>query len=192
VIRPVKSSVLALAATAALVALPAQAEIKVGVVDFGRLVEESPQGKALNESLRNDVLAKRRELQTLAQSLQGKRDKLAKDRATMTADQVSRAEKELRDGERDLSRREAEVQEDLNARRNEEVPKLQRTLFEEVRSYAKAQNLDLVIADGVIYAAAALDITPGVLQILQSRGGAAAAPKPAAAPAAAPAKPAGR
>jgi hypothetical protein len=72
------------------------------------------------------------------------------------------------------------------------VPKLQRTLFEEVRSYAKAQNLDLVIADGVIYAAAALDITPGVLQILQSRGGAAAAPKPAAAPAAAPAKPAGR
>ncbi len=191
-IRPVKSSVLALAATAALVALPAQAEIKVGVVDFGRLVEESPQGKALNESLRNDVLAKRRELQTLAQSLQGKRDKLAKDRATMTADQVSRAEKELRDGERDLSRREAEVQEDLNARRNEEVPKLQRTLFEEVRSYAKAQNLDLVIADGVIYAAAALDITPGVLQILQSRGGAAAAPKPAAAPAAAPAKPAGR
>jgi outer membrane protein len=192
VIRPVKSSVLALAATAALVALPAQAEIKVGVVDFGRLVEESPQGKALNESLRNDVLAKRRELQTLAQSLQGKRDKLAKDRATMTADQVSRAEKELRDGERDLSRREAEVQEDLNARRNEEVPKLQRTLFEEVRSYAKAQNLDLVIADGVMYAAAALDITPGVLQILQSRGGAAAAPKPAAAPAAAPAKPAGR
>ncbi len=191
-IRPVKSSVLALVATAALLSLPAHAELKIGVVDFNRLVEESPQGKALSDSLRNDVLAKQRELQTAAQSLQGKRDKLAKDRATMTADQVSRAEKDLRDGERDLARRQSEVQDDLNARRNEEVPKLQRTLFEEVRSYAKAQNLDLVIADGVIYAAAALDITPGVLQILQSRGGAAAAPKPAAAPAAAPAKPAGR
>jgi hypothetical protein len=31
----------------------------------------------------------------------------------------------------------------------------------------------------VIYATPALDITPGVLQSLQSRGGAAAAPKPA-------------
>lgn len=190
-IRPVKSRIHALAAVAALFAFPAHAEIKVGVLDYGRLMDESPQGKVLLESLRNEAAAKQRELQTTAQSLQGKRDKLAKDRATMTADQVSRAEKDLRDGERDLARRQSEVQDDFNARRNEEMSKLQRTLIEEVRSYAKAQSFDLVLTDGVIYATGALDITPGVLQVLQSRGG-AAAPKPAAAaPAAAP-KPAGR
>ena len=72
------------------------------------------------------------------------------------------------------------------------MSKLQRALIEEVRGYAKTQNFDLVITDGVIYAAAALDVTTGVLQLLQSRGpAAAAAPRPAA-PAAAPAKPAGR
>jgi outer membrane protein len=183
VIRPVKSRVLALAAIAALFAFPAHAELKVGVLDYSRLMDESPQGKALLETLRNEAATKQRELQTLGQSLQGKRDKLAKDRATMTADQVSRAEKDIRDGERDLARRQAEVQDDFNARRNEEMSKLQRTLIEEVRGYAKAQNFDLVITDGVIYATAALDMTPGVLQLLQSRG--AAAP-------AAPAKPAGR
>jgi outer membrane protein len=173
-------------------AVPAYAELKVGVLDYGRLMDESPQGKVLLESLRNEAAAKQRELQTLAASLQTKREKLAKDRATMSPDQVTRAEKDLRDGERDLARRQSEVQDDFNARRNEEMSKLQRALIEEVRGYAKTQNFDLVITDGVIYAAAALDVTTGVLQLLQSRGpAAAAAPRPAA-PAAAPAKPAGR
>jgi outer membrane protein len=161
----------------ALVAAPAVAEIKVGVLDFGRLMDESPQGKALIETLRSEGAARQRELQGQATSLQGKRDKLIKDRATMTPDQISRAEKELRDGERDLGRRQQEINDDFNARRNEEMTKLQRTLIEEVRVYSKAQNLDLVVTDGVIYATTALDITPAVIVGLQAK---ATAPKPAA------------
>jgi outer membrane protein len=169
----------AMVAVAALMAAPAMAEIKIGVLDFGRLMDESPQGKALIESLRSEAAAKQRELQTQAASLQTKRDKLAKDRATMTPDQISRAEKDVRDGERDLARRQSEVNDDFNARRNEEMGKLQRTLIEEVRSYSKAQNFDLVVTDGVIYATSALDITPGVLAGMQSRTSAAAPAKPA-------------
>lgn len=156
----------------------AQAQIKVGVLDFGRLMDESPQGKALIDSLRSEATAKQRELQTAGTSLQGKRDKLVKDRATMTPDQISRAEKEIRDGERDLARRQQEVQDDFNARRNEEMAKLQQTLIIEARAYAKAQNLDLVVTEGnVIYATPAIDITAGVLQSLQAK---TAAPKPPA------------
>ena len=36
---------------AASLAAPAMAEIKIGVVDYGRLFEESPQAKALKEAL---------------------------------------------------------------------------------------------------------------------------------------------
>ncbi len=174
-----KAMVPAMVAVAALMAAPAMAEIKIGVLDFGRLMDESPQGKALIESLRAEAAAKQRELQTQAASLQTKRDKLAKDRATMTPDQISRAEKDVRDGERDLARRQSEVNDDFNARRNEEMGKLQRTLIEEVRTYSKAQNFDLVVTDGVIYATPALDITPGVLAGMQSRTSAAAPAKPA-------------
>ncbi|MEY2722047.1 MAG: hypothetical protein RL597_1492 [Pseudomonadota bacterium] len=174
-----KAMIPAVVAVAALMAAPAMAEIKIGVLDFGRLMDESPQGKALIESLRSEAAAKQRELQTQAASLQTKRDKLAKDRATMTPDQISRAEKEVRDGERDLARRQSEVNDDFNARRNEEMGKLQRTLIEEVRNYSKAQNFDLVVTDGVIYAAQSLDITPGVLAGMQSRTSATAPAKPA-------------
>jgi outer membrane protein len=103
----------------------------------------------------------------------------------MTEDQRQRTEKELRDSYRDLSRKQQEVQDDFNARRNEEMSRLQKILIEEVRVYAKAQNFDLVIADGVIYSTPTLDITPAILTALQSHapaaktsGPAAPAPKP--------------
>ena len=168
-----KAMIPAVVAVAALMAAPAMAEIKIGVLDFGRLMDESPQGKALIESLRSEAAAKQRELQTQAASLQTKRDKLAKDRATMSPDQITRAERELRDGERDLARRQAEAQDQLNDRRNEEMGKLQRDLITEVRAFAKAQNYDVVITEGVIYATQAMDMTPALLQSLQSRPAAA-------------------
>jgi len=104
----------------------------------------------------------------------------------MTQEQHARADKELRDGARDFSRKQSELQDDFNARKNEEMSRLQRTLIEEVRTYAKAQGFDLVFADGVIYSTPTLDITPAILAALQSHAGRAA---PAAAPSATPATP---
>ena len=170
------------AAAAALAALPAWAEGKMAVVDFQRLAQESPQGKAIMEAMRAEFSPRERTLQAQMQALKSKQDKLQKDAATMTEDQRIRAEKELRDGERDFERARGELQDDVTARRNEEMSRLQRTLIEEVRTYAKAQSYDLVMStEAVLFATPNYDITPGVLTALQAH---------AAAPAAAPAKPA--
>lgn len=172
--------------------LPASAEPKIGVVDPQRLLQESPQGKAVQESMRAEFAPRERTLQAQAQAIKAKQDKLQKDGATMTDDQRIRAEKELRDGERDFERARGEFQDDITARRNEEYSRLQRTLGEEVRTYAKAQNFDVILSgEAVIYATPAYDITPAILTALQSRAAAAPASKPTAAPAApAPAAPA--
>ena len=87
-------------------------------------------------------------------------EKLQKDVATMTPDQRTKAEKELRDAARELERKKGELQDDSNAKRQEEMNKLQRSAFREVRDYAKAQSFDIVIAEGVIYATPTVDITP--------------------------------
>jgi outer membrane protein len=178
--------ILASVVLAASLAAPAMAEVKIGVVDYGRLFEDSPQAKALKEALNAEFGPRVQQLVSTEQALKARSDKFQKDSATMTADQKSKAEKELRDGLRDLERKKSELQDDSNAKRQEEMNKLQRTLIGEVREYAKAQNFDIVIADGVIYHTATVDITPAVLNALNSR-----APKPAAAPAGAtaPAKP---
>ncbi len=178
------------AAVGTLVAAPAWADLKIGVVDYGRLVEESPQAKAALESIRTEFTPRQRDLQNQQVSLKAKEDKLQKDGATMSQDQRTNSEKDLRDSYRELQRKQGEVQEDFNARRNEEMSRLQKILIEQVRIYAKAQNFDLVIADGVIYTTPTIDITPAILAQLQANPGAMAAHPKAAAPAPAPAAPA--
>jgi outer membrane protein len=181
------------AAVGAFAASPAWAELKIGVVDYGRLVEESPQAKSALESIRTEFTPRQRELQSQQAALKAKEDRLQKDGATMSQDQRTNSEKDLRDGYRELQRKQSEVQDDFNARRNEEMSRLQKTLIEQVRIYAKAQSFDLVIADGVIYTTPTIDITPAILAQLQANPGAAASRKPAAAaPAPAPAKPPGK
>ena len=167
---------------------PAQADTKIGVVNIDRLIKDSPQGKAVEDALRNDASAKQRELVALQASLKAKQEKLEKDGATMTADQRSKVEKDLRDGNRDLSQKANDYQEELTNRQNEELSRLQNSLVAEVQSYALSQKFDLVIASGVVYAATTLDLTDAVLASLKAR--ATTAPAPAAAPAAPAPKPA--
>src|SRR6516225_4754200 len=169
-----------MAAGGALAALPVTAaEPKIGVVEFQRLILESPQGKAAMESMRAEFAPRERTLQAQGQADKAKEDKLQKDGATMSEEQRARAEKDFRDGAREFERAKGEFQDDMNARRNEELSRLQRTIIEEVRSYGKAQGYDLILAqEGVVYNATASDITPAVLSALQARGG-SAAPKAA-------------
>jgi outer membrane protein len=114
----------------------------------------------------------------------------------MSPDQRSKLEKEIRDEERELARRQSEFTDDFNARRNEELAKLNRILIDEVRNYARAQNYDLVLSgDSLAYATATVDITSAVLGALTARSttqGAAAAPGTARPPAGATPSPAPR
>jgi len=157
-------------------AVPSFAEIKVGVVDYGRLLNESPQAKALTEQLDAEFNPRYQQLVTQDKALKAKAEKLQKDLATMTADERSKAEKEIRDSARELERKGKELKDDSEAKRNEEVVKLQRMLGNEVREYAKAQKFDIVLMDGVIYSTPAVNITDAVLSVLTTRN-----PKPAGA-----------
>lgn len=150
-------------------AMPAAAEIKVGVINYARLLEESPQAKQVRDNLQAEFGPRLQQLVTQENALKAKSEKLQKDVATMTQEQRSKAEKELRDAVRELDRKRGELQDDSNAKRQEEMNRLQRSLITEVTEYAKSQNYDIVIAEGVIYATPSVDITGQVLQALQSR-----------------------
>ncbi|HEY6454066.1 MAG TPA: OmpH family outer membrane protein [Steroidobacteraceae bacterium] len=182
----VRSLILGSAAAMVLAAAPAWAELKIGYVNYSRLLQESPDAKVIADQLRNEFLPRQRELQTLQQSLKTREDKLTKDGATMTDDQRAREDKDIRDGEREYQRKQSEASDDLNARRNEELSILQKSLVAKVQAYAKSQSFDLILADGVIYATNAVDITPQVLATLQAAAPAASKAAPAAS------KPAGK
>ena len=158
---------------------PTQAEIKIAVVNASRLLQESPQAKAVQESLRNEFAPKQRELAAQQAALKAKQEKYEKDAPT-------KAEKELRDGNREYTQKVTDFQEDANTRQNEELSRLQSTIVAEVQSYAQAQKFDLVLTEGVVYANSALDITAQILAGLQAHAPAATSAPKSTAPAAPP------
>ena len=139
------------------------------MVNYSQLLQESPQAKAAVASCATEFAPKQRTLQSAA-AAEGPGGQPEEERATMTQDQRDRRELDLRERYQDLQRKQSEIQDDFNARRNEALSQLQRTLVEVVQNYAKEQRYDLVLADGVIYADAGLDITPQILSCAQVPG----------------------
>jgi outer membrane protein len=172
-IKTASLSLLVLAASA----LPlgtAQAQAKIGVVNVARLLQESPQAQAASQALENEFANRRRELETQQKDLKAREDKLQKDGAVMAANERAAAEKTLRDGQREFARKQNEFLEDLNVRRNEVLGQLQRTILQEVQTYAKGAGLDVVVSEA-LYASPSVDVTQQVLSALQARKGSAPA-----------------
>jgi outer membrane protein len=179
-----------------LVSGPASAEIKMGVVNFQKLLEDAPQTKAAMQALENEFAPRRRELLTMQNDLKARDEKFQKEGAVMSEADRVKAEKQLRDQQREFSRKAGEFQDDASTRRNEEIGKVQRYLVTEIQGYANAQGFDLVLGDGVFFAKGPLDITANVLAVLATKPASLPAAAPSAPPAkspaaAAPAKPPG-
>jgi outer membrane protein len=158
---------------------PASAEIKMGVVNFQKLLEDAPQTKTAMQALENEFAPRRRELLTMQNDLKARDDKLQKEGAVMAEADRAKAEKTLRDQQREFQRKAGEFQDDASTRRNEEIGKVQRYLVSEIQVYANAQGFDLVLGEGVFFAKGPLDITANILAVLVT--------KPATLPAAPPA-----
>jgi outer membrane protein len=167
----------ALAAPAALAAAPT----KVAVVDLNRVVAESPQGRAAIEKLNAERTDKQRELVSQQKDLRALEERLNRDGAIMAESERADVETRYRTLRQRIERRAAEIDEDLNARRQDELTRVQRVVLNEIRAFAKENQFDVVLGPGVVYAAPETDITEGVKKRLEAI---------AVAPAAAPAKPA--
>lgn len=155
---------------AALLAQPAaaQQDLKIGVVNVARLLDQAPQAKAAMEALQDEFAPRQREIVAAQQSLQEKQERVTRDGQVMGEDERNNIQREIREDQRDLQRRQNEYVEDLNLRRNEELGKLQRSLLQEVQAFAQTAGYDLVVAD-VLFASSAVDITGEVLKGLEQR-----------------------
>ena len=156
----------------------AQAQLKIGYVDFQRLAQESPQAQSIQQALRNEFLPRQQELVKEQAAFKTRADAFQRNAATMSDDQRDREQKYLRDTDRDLQAKQSEFQDDVNQRKNEELSRLQRSLIEEVQAYAKAHGYDLVLANDALYTNPTMDLTATILAIMRDSSGSTGATAP--------------
>lgn len=138
---------------------------KVGFVDVGRLLEDSPQAVAARQKLQNEFAPRNEELETLHKEVSDLAQKLTNESDVMSEEQRLEQEREVQRRRRDFERKRDEVREDLAIRRNEELGKLQEEVNTVVAEIASEEGYDLILTQAVaLYASKRIDITDRVLK----------------------------
>ena len=145
----------------------AQSNLKIGVINVARLIEQSPQSESVTKKLQDEFGPRQRDITAMQQRLQTQQETFQRDAPVMGEEERLALERQIRDGQRELERTQNVYLEDLNLRRNEELGRLQREVLQKAQEYARAQKFDLLLADpNIIFASTAVDVTEAVIAML--------------------------
>jgi len=144
----------------------AYADLKIGFVQVDKILQEAPQTIESNKKLEKEFSARTEKLKADVKALKEKEAAFAKDALTMKDSERDTKDKALAQLRVDAQRKERELREDINIRRNEELGGLQEQINKAVTSVAKAEAYDLVVYNGVAYASEKIDITDKILKSL--------------------------
>jgi|SRR3972149_5947879 len=146
--------------------LASAAELKLGYVDAARLLDEAPQAGVASDMLKQEFATRENELIAAQQEIKKLEDKLARDGVIMTESEQKKAEQDLLSRKRELRRKQEELKEDFNIRRNDEIGKLQTFIKRAIEEVGKEGKYDLIFYEGISFANPGLDITAKVLHRL--------------------------
>jgi outer membrane protein len=154
-------------------------DIKLGFVNTARIMNQAPQAEAAKERLKNEFKSRDEKIVSLQNELKKLEDEMSKNTAVMSESVRNKNERKVVSLKRDIKRAKEEFNEDLNIRRNEELTKLQKQVYETIVALAKEKNYDVILGDSVLYASKRVDLTDQVLEKLKHEFDQTAAPKPA-------------
>ncbi len=86
----------------------------------------------------------------------------------MGAEERDNAQRDLRNDERAVLRAQNEFREDLDLRNNEIIGKVQTDVLREIQAFGVAENYDLIMVEGIVYASTRIDVTEQVLARLRA------------------------
>ena len=150
------------------VSLPAFAQdFKIGFINTDRIFRDANSAKAAQAKLEQEFSRREKDLNDLGLQIKAAADKLDKDAPTLSESQKTTRQKQIVDQDRDFQRKRREFQEDLSARKNEELQQVLERANKVVKQVAEAEKYDLVLQE-VVYINAKHDMTEKVLKALNA------------------------
>jgi outer membrane protein len=149
-------------------ATPAFAEdFRVGFVNTDRIFREANTAKASQAKLEQEFARREKELNDMGASLKTASDRFEREAPTLSESQRQQRQRQLVDQDREFQRKRREFQEDLGARRNEELQQVLERANRVVKQVAEAEKYDLILQEAV-YINPKHDITDKVIKALNA------------------------
>lgn len=153
----------------AFLTVPAQAEdtFRIGFVNPDRVLREAQPAKAAQAKLEAEFSKREKDLAGQGDALKTASDKFEREAPTLSEAQRVTRQRALVDQDRDFQRKRREFQEDLNARKNEELQQVYERANRVVKQVAEAEKYDAILQEA-IYINPKNDITDKVIKALNA------------------------
>ena len=146
-------------------AAPAYADFKAGFIHTDRVFREASSAKAAQAKLEQEFSRRDKEINDLGNTLKTATEKFERDAPTLSDSQRQTRQRQLMDQDREFQRKRREFQEDLNARKNEELNQLGERINKVVKQLAEQDKYDIIV-DQAVYINPQHDITDKVIKAL--------------------------
>lgn len=147
---------------------PVQAQdFRIGFISTERVFKEANTAKASQAKIEQEFSKREKDLVDLGVSLKSMAERFERESPTLSETQRITRQKQLVDQDRDFQRKRREFQEDLNARKNEELQQVLERANRVVKQVAEAEKYDLVLQEAV-YVNPKHDITDKVIRALNA------------------------
>jgi outer membrane protein len=143
----------------------AQVGSKVGFVNTQRILLDSAPAKVAQEKIDAEFEKRNVELQKLVDDLRKRVQAFEKDAPVLAESDRNRRQRELGNLDADVQRKQREIQEDFNRRRNEEFSIIIERANAAIKKIAESENYDLILQDAVTVSPR-VDITDKVIKAL--------------------------
>lgn len=141
---------------------------KIGFVNTQRILRDSAPAKAAQAKIEAEFDKRNQELQKSIEDLRKRVMAFEKDAPVLPESERNRRQRELGNMDADLQRKQREIQEDFNRRRNEEFADIIEAANQAIKRIAETENYDLIIQDAVTVSPR-VDITDKVLDLLSQK-----------------------
>lgn len=142
------------------------AELKVGYVQVDKILQDAPQTAESGKKLEREFSPRTQELDRMSKQIKDLETTLDKEGLTISEADRRNKERDVQNIKIEFQRKQRELREDINLRKNEELGALQDRINKAVQSVSEAEGYDLVVYSGVAYASKKIDITDKVLKSL--------------------------
>jgi outer membrane protein len=142
-------------------------ELKIGYVNSERVMREAAPAKAAQAKLEAEFSKREAEVNDMGNKLRTAAAKLEKEGPTLSEAERSRRQRDLVEQDRDFKRKQRELQEDLNQRKNEELAAVVERANKVIRQIFEQEKYDLILQE-VIFAGPRVDITKKVIDAMNA------------------------
>ena len=125
---------------------------KVGIVDMQEIYKQLPQMAKIEQSLQTEFAERRQELEKLQGDIRFEAEKFKRESTTMSQEQKDALRDKIQGMQKNLAEKGRPLEQEIKARQNQELAKVQTLIIETIQEIAKKGDFDEVkVKDTTIY-----------------------------------------